>query len=89
MATTRRAQIHRFYRVPIGDRDCSNDTYETPDHFAAETLRVFFRSIALSKLDFEEITTNSFRIIIDPDDKSRLNRLPRADDDFFVHYALL
>lgn len=75
--------------IPGGATDCSNLVYTTPDKFEAGSLEVYVDGRRLTNiLDFTEaVDLMGFTIILDLDDKNRLNTALGQSEDLRVDYT--
>jgi len=74
---------------PIGDRNCNNLIFTTPDKFIPRTLEVFLQGNKLTKdLDYTvNATDDGFTLILNPANRYRLDLAPSPNDDFTVNYV--
>ena len=88
MAVGRRILLPVTNEEAGGPKNCVNDTFTTAEQYFPGTLTVFLDSIVLLRdYDFEERPDNqSFKLLIDPTKRDRLNKLPRPQDKLWVGY---
>ena len=75
--------------TPEGSQNGINLTFKAPEKFLPETLQVFLSSLKLTRgRDFDVQSDNeTFVIILDPNDPTRLNVPPLQFEKFELNYV--
>lgn len=73
---------------PIGLRNGVNLIFRAPEKFRPETLQVFLSGLYLTSEDFKIETDNeTFIIVLEPSDPTRLNVPPLQYENFRLNYV--
>jgi len=90
MAVIQQVVIFKKHILPIGDKDGVNLEFESPERFNPDTLEIFLSGLFLDKnTDFEILPGDQkFRILLEPNEPTRLNCPPLQGEPFTMNYTL-
>lgn len=74
---------------PVGDKNNNNLHYTLPggEKFIPGTLEIFLSCLKLRSIDFvEDVSADGFIIVLDPQDRNRLNKPPQQEEPFSINY---
>ena len=74
--------------IPIGNKNGVNLQFTTPDKFDPTSLEVFLSGLFLDSEDINIIDDQTFEIVIQPSNPSKLNCPPQQFEPLKVNYVV-